>query len=972
MFRLSQRTILSTLIGLSMTALATTAAADPVAEPNVIQGHVRFTNTHPIAVALLDQIGMGGVSVGASSVPPAYSSYTYSTLGTPRDKTYELWTESAALGAGGIQYDVAPNGGVFLSGSSSLLPGFHSAWYYFQPQPSILLQAPAQQPNGVTVDFDECVGLVHIRWCMDATCATPYYVVSGGINTSNGTSSFSGTTETYVFVLDGTTETTFAHFLGSQPGTPGTFVFQVPLNLHPTTCTTPVNDDPIQHIDIDMSQYWYTNLATVNGPFDIDGETESGNIGVYLGGGPLGNYKSETFPATPPVTWWSIPYVVPGNTYTAMGSATIRSGRMSNDVRSAIGDAVTGPVVVPPSGTTDLQLNIGGMNRYPFVMHPGRVYGDILLADPYVAQHPGATSLLSSLWFAADQPSFPRQEGTVLQAIERDTNSGWSTSSFPGAFDVVTGALSSSYELVLPNAYDLTRNWEQTGIQLAFEAPNGQYDNLSISPTLSTYPIGPGSGQKLDHAYCFSEIVMNYATTSGTLYKPAAVAATWSEGLDFQGNPTEYTAVGQFTGTPDNVSLAQSTGQVRIIVPAGKQVIQNSAVLVAPSGAESTAIFEMTHLKAGCGQRIEAFTGFAVSASLDACAPSAMPELVGTVASSGNTIDRIWYKINGGPDIDICTSNCNPSFNTTLTLAACSNTVEVFASSAGQTASVLTTTTWEDPNDGIDCDGSCEPPPPPTSTCATVNVEPLACVGGAGGYALSLDITNDTNQPIAYVLLTDPHVAPNVITLPSPLQPGDSTTVSVTVNGVNPGASLCLNVGMTNESHEECCSQNVCFDIPACCFGIENEKATCIPGKPGGEFTYAFDFQNRTLDVIEHVFLFSPSGITVSPDYVDVPSTPPNGMAHVGPIDISGATPGEELCLTVGIHDEEMNQCCADEVCFVVPPPCGINPPPPKFRAEESASESCSISAAGSTSGSGLGIGLGLAVLGCLGRRRRK
>jgi hypothetical protein len=75
-------------------------------------------------------------------------------------------------------------------------------------------------------------------------------------------------------------------------------------------------------------------------------------------------------------------------------------------------------------------------------------------------------------------------------------------------------------------------------------------------------------------------------------------------------------------------------------------------------------------------------------------------------------VDRVYYRVNGGPEADLCASGCgpDPSFNVTVPLGTCDNTIEVFADSAalGGTAAIAAQITWDDPHDGVTCgDGSC-------------------------------------------------------------------------------------------------------------------------------------------------------------------------------------------------------------------------------------------------------------------------
>ncbi|MDI1435874.1 hypothetical protein [Polyangium sorediatum] len=970
---MSKRTVLSTIIGVSIVLPCTTAFADVVLEPNVIKGQARFSNTNPSVVALLQQLGMTSAQVSAgSSSPGGYSSNTNALLGTPLSRSFELSAESGAGGPGGVTYSLGASGNLYAAAGYSA-----SGVYWFQPTTGVVLQPLAQQPGGTTADIADCIGLVRVRWGLDPQCDTPFTIGSGSIQTSYSYSSFQSTAEHYILQLGGTSETRNLSITTGNDPTQNTITFQIPLDLHPAC-------DEVQDICIDMSQLIDGGgaLGSLTGPFDVLGEVEQDKTLIHAYSGPAnnqryGNFTPPEMPLASPGTWWTLPNMVPGS-YQAYGRGLVRTGRLATELTTTrLGSGTPGGSVDVLAGvSSDLQKNIGGQLRYPFVMKPARFHGKILLVDPYVVAN-GAYSSLSALRFSADAPWLSQYPwGTTLRARDVDTFSGQSITSFEGQFDPMTGALASGYEQLVVNAYDIPTLWNQSGLTLDFFAPSQQREgNLTIQRDNTNHLLSPGDAVAIDHAYCFNEVELPYSIASGLLFDPYAMVNGSFNGTDWQGTATSYTVQGTFQGWPKTVGNASQNGSVVLALPQGSYTIQPGSSVQSASGAVSNATFASTELKLGCGQRVTVSPGLSVSAELPLCAASATPDIVGAVASSGVPVDRIWYTVNGGPDIDICASNCgaDPQFSAPVSLAACGNTIQVFASAGGQTTSVTTQTTWEDPNDGVDCEGSCEPPPSSGETCATVDVKPLACEGGGGGYSLTLEIKNELDEPITYVLLPDPHVYPNVVTLADPLQPGASTKVTVTVSGVNPGAGVCLNLGMSNPSQNECCSKEVCFEVPACCFSVEGQKTSCIQGAPGGTFEASFNFENRTLDTIEHVFLFPPSGVTVSPQYVDVPATPPGGLAHVGGLSFTGATPGEELCLTVGIHDEEMNECCADEVCFKVPQPCKKEFPGelPSPKKELAAAESCSVSAAGGERGSVVGLLLGLAALGGLARRRR-
>lgn len=973
-----QRRLLPALIGLSVTTTGAAAFADVMLEPNVIHGQVRFTNTDPAVVALLDHLGMksSGSDVVATSILPAgFSSNTWALPGGPMLFSYELSAESGAGGPPGVIYSLQARAAIYTApdypGS-----GTASGTYIFQPNGNVVLY-PAPSP-GTLADLEECVGLVHIRWGLDDSCVQPATVHKGHIYTSYSVSSFNDTSEHYVLQLGGTSETrTLSTTIGTDP-TLDTISFTTDVDLHPGC-------DEIQEICINIGPYVGDgdNLGALTGPYDVVGETEQGTTRIDAFGGPGGNerwgyFSPPEMPLGAPATWWTLPNLVPGD-YWAQASSVVRTGREANELRSPrMGPGrPPGPATVVAGTTGDMQKVFDGSSRYPFVMHPAFIKGSILLADPYVTANPGTYSTLSAIVFSTDAPaSTAAPQWTYLVAYDVPDGYGLSVTSFPGSFDAATGLFSSSYQQVIANTYDLPTKWRQDNLRLYFQdALHDRNGTLSLRRDPTGHDFAPGDVVTIDHRYCFNEITLPYSTASGALFNPSATISGGLSGTDWEGNVTSYTASGTFYGSPTSSGAAAQTGEVHLALPQGSYTITPGASIVSESGGISTANFESASFTAGCGQRIVVTPGLAVSLDqLPPCAPAAEMNIAGQIDSGGDPVDRIWYTINGGPEIDLCPSNCgpNPAYSATVGLEGCENDVQVFASVGAHVASVTAQTVWDDPSDGAACAGeSCNPP---ASTCAEVKAETVTCqsddLGWTGTYEVSFTVNNNTSAPIVHILLPDPHLSPHSLTLASPLQPGDSATVTVMVSGMNPESTACFDVGLTDADDNACCSQEVCVPLPECCFTADKPTAACVPGAPAGTITYSFGMVNHTNGVIEYVYLYPPDGVSVTPDFVDVPSVVPGDVAPIGPLTFTGASPGEKLCVTVGIHNEDMSACCEEEICFKVPEPCAEGP---DDGCHGDDSPGCSVSLGSRPAHGPIGAGalLGLAALACLRWRRR-
>ncbi len=215
--------------------------------------------------------------------------------------------------------------------------------------------------------------------------------------------------------------------------------------------------------------------------------------------------------------------------------------------------------------------------------------------------------------------------------------------------------------------------------------------------------------------------------------------------------------------------------------------------------------------------------------------------------------------------------------------------------------------------------------------CMTAEVESVECEIGAGGLTgcvtVTVQVTNNSGVPASYVLLPSAQAQPHIIPLvpPLPSGTGEIRTITFQLCNVTPGTTHCVNLVLADSEIEECCTIEVCVDIPECdCLQFSQVSVIC---NPAGGLLLSFLVTNLTPDVIEHVFIFKPdppdpnAGILVVPDYFDLTGSPlpPFGTTSIGPIAILGAVPGSTLCLRVSAHTGDLVECCSEELCFEVP-----------------------------------------------------
>ena len=108
------------------------------------------------------------------------------------------------------------------------------------------------------------------------------------------------------------------------------------------------------------------------------------------------------------------------------------------------------------------------------------------------------------------------------------------------------------------------------------------------------------------------------------------------------------------------------------------------------------------------------------------------------------------------------------------------------------------------------------PPPPPG--CAQVTGE-AQCLSN-GGYSYSFKVTNNSGNAISQILLTPVNgssftLTPQLTNLSSPLQNGQSTSVTTNIGNVKSGDKVCFFVSLMSEK-DACCIVQVCPTLPQC------------------------------------------------------------------------------------------------------------------------------------------------------------
>lgn len=828
----------------------TTQALGVILQPNVIQGRAWFTNTNPEVLALLDAERRPGLVTATSSAPTGYSGQQ-SVRDAPgmRSLDFELTLEAGAGGPNGVLYTVAP---------------VWDSRYAFQPAKGVRLLPSELQPTPPRVELAECVGVVQVRFGLDAMCEQPAPVKEVTFGGRPYGTPPSGVINHYVYIPGGagapkvTDTSKLQYHLGERT--------DLDLISYEDSRAWAVGCDEVVRLCVPVPGP--DTLGAVTGPWQVAGETPSVERILDAKQGPAGNARTQKRTVAPleaPVadaaSWWTLPNL-PSGDYTLQGSGFVRQGRELTWFRTR----ALRPVTVQAPQAADAMDAVG---HHPFDMHPAYLEGDILLADPYLLTHAGARSSLRALFFEADQDS--NHDGVAdypyyFLPVSRYSSSlratapgqAFSATSFPGRFEPVTAELRSRYEQVLPSPYDLSTAWTQEQLRLgfwtqgaAFYTRPGMYDPLDFrygwldltQQAERTALLGPGQRHRVDHAYCFNEVELEMSTPGARFYNPTVSVQGGYQGTDWRGAQASYSATGTFTGSPavvgaplgDATQYAQSRGTVRLTLPQGNFSLQPGATMLDPQGGTNVATYVPVSLTVGCGQRVVVVPPLAVNVEpRDTCAPARDVTVSGQVNSAPAEVDRVWYQLDDGAEVTVCTHcGVDPTFSFPVRLQDCLNTVRVFASAPGlpEPAQSTQQLTWDDPADGPSCAGAHCVHESPVARCRDLRVSG----GAACGASFSVDDGSyDTEGGELHCTQTPDPVqgpGPHVVTLTCTNGRGQSASCqgSITVVDDTTPALVCPAPIIT-----QCTSPRGAWVTPAEATATDNCSEPTVTGPAAG------------------------------------------------------------------------------------------------------------------------------------------
>lgn len=227
----------------------------------------------------------------------------------------------------------------------------------------------------------------------------------------------------------------------------------------------------------------------------------------------------------------------------------------------------------------------------------------------------------------------------------------------------------------------------------------------------------------------------------------------------------------------------------------------------------------------------------------------------------------------------------------------------------------------------VNCLGAASP-----CEFATLDIDCVPNADGTMGYLWSVEITNNSNAAANLLILGDLAFAPNnVIVLNPPLAPGASIVLDIPISIGVPGSTFCFQATLAASAKDDCCSEEICIELPDCTCMDTDVVVTDLPGNGG--FTFSMNLMNLANAPAfpgEWVTLAVAPGYpaTVNPTLINIPTLPTYASTNIGPITVTTALPaGSTIVIIVGIHSQTFHPCCFREITLTVPAQAGSATP---------------------------------------------
>ena len=210
----------------------------------------------------------------------------------------------------------------------------------------------------------------------------------------------------------------------------------------------------------------------------------------------------------------------------------------------------------------------------------------------------------------------------------------------------------------------------------------------------------------------------------------------------------------------------------------------------------------------------------------------------------------------------------------------------------------------------------------------TTDIDCRPQADGSFTYEWTVEITNNSPSTANLLILGSAAFAPNnVMVLNPPLAQGSSMIVNIPINAGNPGDVFCFTATLAASAKDECCTQEVCIELPDCtCFEYD-AFVTDLPGNT--QFGLSLSIVNLEPYTAEWLsFALAPGYAgSVSPSLLDISLPFGMGMSTI-PVTVTSSLPaGSPIVVIVGIHSATFHPCCFREITLYVPAAAGSTTP---------------------------------------------
>lgn len=909
-------------------------------DPNQIKGTIRWNNP---AGPVLNFLTTGGFNTMADnpnvkssltarevSNGPHQASTTFFPLGRV-STIYEDFSVST-VPITGIQYDVSPR-----------MVNVGGTIYHFATKTSDPC-LPETAPD-VTLDFEECAGLIRIHYRSAANILTPVPVDSSGVYAyipanNNELQAYGGPVQNtmaidHTLIVRGGNTFDLTVSADTHVGTSWSLDYITFHTISNYTITVPCNEI----VDVTLLIPDFTGptngaLGRIIGKVDMRTELEH-----WLGGsftvmtaynGPQANFRYgdvglQVQPAQNAPCPGISPFVgqpgcnsagqyVLGNLlpsdfmpdlndppgsrpYRVHAVLTYGLGRRFQTFDSPhLGVGSHNPPV-PVAGST---VDLGDT----FVFNPGWVEGDVYLCAP---DEPGQTnSPLRHLHWSSDDDdnldgipndfTFGYTSQVVASGRDEFGASATRTASGATARTLFDGSFMDSgpdkdhfvgnYRLTLGGLKGEATRWNQSQIWLNFlnlGAANHLSSQIQIYNTsFENVHIIPGQTIRNNHRYGMSRVTVRFHTTSGLLSQPRIIGTGSFNGTDFEGHPANYGVnIHYADGTPGWQDTPQPDGAIVMCLPEGAYTFEPTVELVNGNSSTHNILPSFTRYISPCSSYDSTDCLFIALTNLFDCRTNRNVPVAGSVSSCTN-VTNISYVLNG-VTTTVC-NNCgvNPSFGFNIVLADCENQLTVIARDVnGQSASVSRSIHYD-------------VTPPVLSGCTNLSTNSLA---GTNGNFVSYNVTAlDDCDGVVPVTCEPPSG--------SFFQNGTTT--------------------VTCSARDHCNTNSCSFTIEVRsdgCLELSNTGVTCVSNAPGS-YRYSFTARNLTPGPVKYLFIVpEPDCFTTSPSFFTFSPPLLPGQSASRDLILQDIQPscGDRLCMILSLHDSNFNFCCAITNCIPNP-----------------------------------------------------